>query len=268
MIRLPNRTLATETLDHLRSVQDKIDAKGTFAEQVTEAKKKWDGKKGSNAGKTHFGAIQDALTEMCQGARRCAYCEDSLADEIEHVKPKNFYPNVAFSWGNYLYACGPCNGKKSDMFYVFDAAGEPEKLSRESQEPPTGEPVFLDPRTEDPMEFLQIDVLGTFRMMPSFDLSPKDQARAEKTLEILSLESGTAGHLTKARKQAYRNFRSRLRDLVERFEDDPDSPGLQLEVEAFREMDHQSVWREMKRSRHALPDLAPLFARCPPAVDW
>lgn len=267
MIRLPDRALSDETLDHLRSVQDKIDVKGTFAEQVKEAKKKWDGKKGSNAGKTHFGAIQDALTEMCQGARRCAYCEDSLADEIEHVKPKNFYPDVAFAWPNYLYACGPCNGKKSDKFFVFDALGQPEKLERDRQEPPTGEPIFLDPRAEDPMDFLQIDVLDTFRMLPSFDLSPEDRIRAEKTLEILSLETGTAGHLTKARKQAYRNFRSRLRDLVELFENDPDSSELKLEIDAFREMDHQSVWREMKRSRHALPDLVSLFARCPLAVD-
>lgn len=268
MIRLPARTLPQDALDHLQSVQDQIDAEPTFAAQVAKAKTKWDGKKGSNAGKACFQSVQDTLTEMCQGARRCAYCEDSLADEIEHVKPKNFFPDITFAWSNYLYACGPCNGKKSDTYFVFDAvSGAPERLIR-GQEPPPGEPVFLDPRSEDPLDFLQIDILDTFRMVPNFDLDPEDQQRAELTLEILALETGTAGHLVQARKQAYRNFRSRLKELVELFELDPHSETLKAEVATFREMDHQSVWREMKRSHPALPDIAPLFARCPPAIDW
>ena len=33
---------------------------------------------------------------MCAGAKRCMYCEDSAADEVEHHLPKNLYPEFVF----------------------------------------------------------------------------------------------------------------------------------------------------------------------------
>ncbi|MBX3729546.1 MAG: hypothetical protein KF858_10215 [Candidatus Sumerlaeia bacterium] len=45
------------------------------------------------------------------------YCEDSRATDIEHIRPKEHYPEVAFVWENYAYACNVCNQQyKSDRY--------------------------------------------------------------------------------------------------------------------------------------------------------
>lgn len=36
-----------------------------------------------------FADVRRVLDEMCSGPRRCGYCEDSCADEIEHIRPKD-----------------------------------------------------------------------------------------------------------------------------------------------------------------------------------
>ena len=57
---------------------------------------------------------EPALSAMCHGPRRCMYCEDSAADEVEHFRPTDLYPEFVFAWMNYLYACGPCNVRKKN----------------------------------------------------------------------------------------------------------------------------------------------------------
>jgi hypothetical protein len=37
-----------------------------------------------------------------------------VTDEAEHINPKDLYLERVFDWANYLYACGPCNGPKSN----------------------------------------------------------------------------------------------------------------------------------------------------------
>ena len=54
-----------------------------------------------------FAAVRKELADLCSGSRRCMYCDDSVADEVEHFRPKDLYPEVVFAWMNYLYACGP-----------------------------------------------------------------------------------------------------------------------------------------------------------------
>lgn len=95
---------------------------------------------------------------MCSGSRRCLYCEDSCADEVEHIKPQDLYPEFVFVWENYLYACGPCNGGKNNAFAVFDpATGATIIVTRKRGDPVTppavGTDVFINPRTEDPLQY-------------------------------------------------------------------------------------------------------------------
>jgi hypothetical protein len=97
------------------------------------------------------------------------YCEDAPADEVEHHSPKDLYPELVFTWRNYLYACGPCNGPKNNRFAVMDPAdGRLIDVSR-----PRGAPVIppaqgtlalLDPRRDDPMAFLMLDLRDTFHL--------------------------------------------------------------------------------------------------------
>ena len=49
---------------------------------------------------------------------------------------EDFYPDLVFTWSNYLYACGPCNGGKNNKFPVISAlTGQIVHLPRISKDP-------------------------------------------------------------------------------------------------------------------------------------
>ena len=196
MIELPDLALPAEAEHRLRDLQTDVDAAAKYVDRVLRAKKLWDTKNNTKANKTCFDSVKLKLTEMCRGPRRCAYCEDSLADEIEHVKPKQLYPELVFAWKNYLYACGPCNLAKSSHFKVFKAGtDEVLDVGRTRNDPvippEVGDPLFIDPRLEDPMDFMQIDLLGTFLMVPRGSRGSRQYLRAEFTIQSLKLEEET-----------------------------------------------------------------------------
>jgi uncharacterized protein (TIGR02646 family) len=118
MIKLTDRTLSAPAQQHLTAYQAQINAQPTYADQVLAVQALW---KPQN--KT-FDEVTQRLIEMCPGTRRCCYCEDARGEDIEHYRPKNLYPEAAFVWENYLYACSACNSNaKRDQFAVLDAAG-------------------------------------------------------------------------------------------------------------------------------------------------
>jgi hypothetical protein len=53
-------------------------------------------------GNAVFDAVERSLDQIARGIRRCAFCEDSMADEVEHFRPKDLYPQRVFRWPNYL----------------------------------------------------------------------------------------------------------------------------------------------------------------------
>ena len=168
MIALANKTLSESAQQALESYQAEIDRKPTYPERVTEAKRIWPSRKQNRP----FREVKSTLTAMCSGARRCCYCEDSMADEIEHIWPKDFYPDKTFVWENYLYACGPCNGPKGNQFALFEDVSVNLTILEHPKEappvePPSGEPVLIDPRKENPMDFLWLDVRNSFAFTPT-----------------------------------------------------------------------------------------------------
>jgi hypothetical protein len=135
MIRLPDIALTEHAAAGLVALQAEVDALGSYAEQVDEGKRLFELR--IRPRNPIFDEVKRALDLRCAGARRCAYCADSLADEVEHVWPKDLYPHLVFAWANYVYACGPCNGPKGSHFAVFLAdASEPTEVGR-----PRGAPV-------------------------------------------------------------------------------------------------------------------------------
>lgn len=98
MIKLPEVNLEQEYIDKLAAYQSKIDEKPTFVEKSAEAKKLF--KSYNRVGNETFDQVKAKLAEMCSGARRCAYCEDSVGDEVEHIYPKDLYPGKCFQWDN------------------------------------------------------------------------------------------------------------------------------------------------------------------------
>ena len=128
---------------------------------------------------------------MCIGPIRCAYCEDSLAEQIEHIRPKDFFPGICFDFDNYLYACGPCNRPKSNRYGTVVGNVVEEVIRRRGDAvvpPPAGPTALIDPRFEDPLDFFDLDMGGTapdgtviaptFQILTRDDIVPNAAARA------------------------------------------------------------------------------------------
>ncbi|MTI12225.1 hypothetical protein E1189_04095 [Sansalvadorimonas verongulae] len=54
--------------------------------------------------------------------------------------------------------------------------------------PPEGDDVFINPRNENPLDFIILD-LETLLFIAKPGISPKDKARAKYTVEILKLNA-------------------------------------------------------------------------------
>ena len=269
MIQLRDRALPETTQEALDGWQLKIDAIADYAERV-EAGKAQFSRRNTSTNPT-FRVVRDTLTDMCSGARRCGYCEDSYADEVEHIKPKDLYPEWVFVWANYLYACGPCNGPKNNQFAVFaTATGDVIDVTRKRGAPVTppelGEPVLIDPRHENPLAFMMLDLQDTFWFMPLGAPDSQHYQRAEYTLRALRLNDRDA--LLEAREEAYRSYRARLSEYITKR--DGDAPGAELDdlIAAINRMGHPTVWKEMQRQHHLIPALHDLFERAPEALHW
>jgi hypothetical protein len=196
------------------------------------------------------------------------YCERSVSNQLEHFHPKSFYPEHVFSWANYLFICNPCNRKKWDNFAVFSSAsGDRVDLRRVPGEPPNeperGSPLLINPRQEDPLDFLLIDLQDTGTFLPRAAVSTRDWIRADYTArELLGLNSPSH---RKSRMIAYHNFKFVLRDYI-RARNEGEATDKNIEV--ITQSPHPGVWAAMKRDRAMIPELLSLFAAAPEALNW
>lgn len=270
MIRLPDVPLPKNIGKQLRVFQQQLNAL-PYAERVAEAERRFASRNRPN--NAVFREVRRTLAAMCGGTRRCCYCEDSCADEVEHHRPKNHYPDYTFVWANYLYACGLCNGPKRNQFAIFERnTGQRLDLFRVKgaslTPPPDGDPLLIDPRSEDPLAFMELDLRGrTFWFHPTPPISSRDYDRAKYTIEVLRLNTRNA--LTRARRGAFGYFRSALYQYRVRKEQGESAVGLASLVQEMRDLPHQTVWAEMKRQHHRLSaDIVQLFADLPEALTW
>ncbi len=269
MIQLPNMELPAAAAIQLAGYQATIDALPDYPARVVAAKTGFRARN-VTANET-FRVVRRTLSQMCSGAQRCCYCEDSAADEIEHIKPKHLYPEASFSWENYLYACGPCNGPKNNRFAVF----EPEQqciteVVRGRNDPivppPPGEPVLIDPRREDPLHFFELDLVDTFQFVPAAGLDPRERERALYTRRILRLNQRDL--LVQARRTAYGSYVARLKEYVADKAKGKNALVLERYVDALKLMDHPTVWKEIQRQQGRIASLRTLFKAAPEALGW
>lgn len=261
MLRIPEVELPAPTQSYLDGQQEKLDELADYPARVKSGKALWDSKTNTKEGRTRFEEVRAALERLCAGARRCHYCEDSAADEIEHIWPKKFYPDKVFRWGNYLYACGPCNGSsKRDRFAVFDEHQERVNLIRGKNDPvmppPAGDAVFVDPRRENPMDYLDLD-LDTGIFIPRSPDGSRDYLRAKYTTEVLNLNRD---YLTHARRRAYLSYLDSLRQYVRDKQGGATEDQLAAKRREIEGQHHPTIWREMIRIRDRVPELAALFS--------
>lgn len=263
MVHLPDPGLDSDAAGSLNQWQRQVDAAGSYEDRVASAKK-WFSQRNVRSNRT-FRKVRESLTRMCSGAQRCVYCEDSVGDEVEHIQPKDLYPCLVFVWTNYVYACGRCNGGKSNKFAVVSGdrlltVTRPPGAPVVPPEP--GAPAFLNPRVENPLDFLDLD--GTFVMLARDHLSDIDRQRTEFTIETLKLNRDV---LLQARATAFVSYRARLHEYVDR-RDVAAGGELDRLVDNLKTMPHVTVWAEMKRQHPVVPILQELFSRAPEALQW
>ena len=268
MLQVPKKRLPAAAQKKLLAFQNEVDAGANYADRVKAAKTRFAARnKPSNP---TFAAVRSKLTEMCRGARRCMYCEDSVADEVEHFKPKDLYPELVFVWLNYLYACGPCNGPKNNRFSIVAANGQLIDVTRPSgaavTPPPAGTPALIDPRREDPLAFLMLDLKDTFEFTPTAAAGTVEFARAKYTLEVLRLNH--RDYLVHARENAFGAYRARLREYVLIRDGGASTARLARLKAGLLRSPHPTVWAEMKRQHTHHAELQNLFAQAPEALSW
>lgn len=268
MIALPSMDPDEAVLNQLAQWQQEIDSQPTYPAQVAAAARKWTAH--NRPAEPTFQEIKQLLSEMCSGGHGCGYCEDSIGHQIEHIWPKALYPEQTFSWLNYLYACGRCNLAKLAHFAVFTSATEEvTKVGRGPGapiiRPPAGSPVLIDPRSEDPMRFLQLDLQGTFLLLPISTLSTRDRARAEYTKTLLPLNLDP---LPRRRRDAYGNYCARLTEYAAIAQQSATAAELERLREELMQLGHPTVFREMQRQHQVPGKHQQLFAQLPEAVLW
>ncbi len=269
MILLPDIALPDGAAAGLRAFQAEVDSAGSYAEQVAEGKRLFDLR--NTRGNPVFDDVKRTLDRMCSGALRCAYCEDSRADEIEHVRPRSLYPNVVFAWSNYVYACGPCNGPKGNHFAVFVGdATAPTEVARKPHAPivppPHGEPALIDPRVEDATNLMMLDLRETYLFTPLAAKGTRDRDRADYTIRTLRLNA--RDDLLGSRRQAYLDYVAHIHQYRYERGHDAAEPRLAELRDVVRNRQHPTVWREIQRQHDKLPELRSLFAEVPEAISW
>ncbi|MBD9573687.1 HNH endonuclease [Pseudomonas sp. PDM23] len=267
MISITAAALDKRAVDRLQGLQDDVNNLPDYAAQVDYAKSSWSKKPSSL-----FDGLKLILADMCSGNRRCVYCEDSFADEIEHMRPKDLYPEQAYVWSNYVLACGPCNGPKNNQFAVLTDPLALIDVTRKRNapviQPLAGRPALIDPRVESPVDFLWLD-FRTWRYVPNSDDETSEiWLRADYTINVLGLNKREA--LVRGRKSAFSGFSSRLTTWLERREHW--SPEEQQDfLDDFRVERYRGVWERMKLYRDQVPalhDVAQLIQAAPEALQW
>jgi len=262
LIRLSHRDLPADAVLELAALQREVDGMPSYTARVRAAVDEWPVKRRRKV----FDAVEEALGAIYSGPRRCMFCEDNGAYQIEHFRPRALYPGLVFAWANFLYACGQCNGSKSARFAVFSDAGAVIVHQQCDAQPADGPPVLLDPRTDDPMQHLQIEIRDTFLFNPLSKKGTREYERAETTIRWLGLNS--RDELVEARREAYIDFRARLKEYAQVKRDGGDTATLDRLRRALLRKSHITVWREMQRQQERVDELRSIFQIAPEALRW
>lgn len=280
MIQLTRPALSPRATKWLKKYQNAVNAKIGFPAQVSFAKS--DFPKKNVIKNATFEEVKLKLIEMCSGAERCHYCEDSKADEVEHIFPKDAYPDLCYDWNNYLYSCGQCNVRKNNKCGVIDPVSNvitdntpPKQAKTPPPSPPppppspptAGQQAFIDIGVEDPLDFFLLDLrYGSFEFAALPAPGTPEYLRAQYTLETLQLKERK--FLNEARRQAYGNYKARLRTYIWDRDNGVAQPLLDNMIEEIKTHSHPTVWKEMIRQRSTIPELQALFNQAPEALTW
>ena len=157
---------------------------------------------------------------------KCAYCEAIRAIDIDHYYPKSAHPDKMFLWVNFLLCCKNCNNFKLAHFPIDN-----------------GQPRFLDPCRDDPLDFMRWDFL-TGRI--AFNPDPLHYLRAQETCLRLQLN---AEPLCKERRKKLSRVTNALARVVRHTRVSPTVRG-----ELIDELDPESPYLGIIRQLFRFPD--------------
>lgn len=164
MLKVADSGLSSTTTAGLEKYQNLVDQADNYKGQVETARLLFS--RHNQPRNRIFKVVRDRLKQMCHGPVCCQYCENPGANQIEHIKPKNLYPEETFAWLNYLYVCGACNIAKGNKYAVTTRNGNFTEVTRKRGNPVAppvrGKPAFLEPRSLDPLKYMILDLPESF----------------------------------------------------------------------------------------------------------
>lgn len=281
----------------MKQIQQLISDEASFEARAKKANSKWESKTSSMVAKVAFQEIKDTLLKMCVGVEICVYCENNEATDIEHIYPKKLYPEKTFVWRNYVLACGKCNTHyKSDKFKIFNPRNSTTEIDitpprGQYLKPQTKDALFINQRVEDPMDFLELDLINQqFIFTERHPEGTREYLKAKYTIALLGLNTRAA--LTEQRRHATIHFRNLLEkyvnakqaqnfaDLMIAINDDfngiDQSKAFQQEKKRIlnslkndiTSYSHPTVWKELIRQRNNLPKINAFLNQAPEAIRW
>ena len=124
---------------------------------------------GSKPTDDYWRRFHDELESVFRGL--CAYCEEYTKGEVDHFKPKSKFPDLVYSWTNWLFVCQVCNRSKLDSW------------------PDVG---YVDPSaipaSHRPEHYFAFDTLTGF-IVPSSTLTPLSRQKAQATIDDIGLNN-------------------------------------------------------------------------------
>ena len=264
MHKVENCNLSQDINDKLQVYQADVLKKDIFEEQKKEADRLW--KKHNKKENQDFSVVRVTLKKMAPKRGFCIYCETNTQNQIDHFRPKACYPEDVFKWENFLPACGVCNLAKHDKFWVYQS-GTPRwcRILKTGEQPErhTGTPALLNPRFEDSMALLGLELGGTFLYYARYPKGTIEYDRAECTVKTLGLNNDV---FASARAGAYDAYCSHLESYAIAKSDGK----AQLKRKAILKIAHATVWWEMKRQAvngHRILNRL-FFQQVPEAMQW
>lgn len=270
MIQLPDEQPHADVLAKLRAWQEKIDGIPDYATRVSEADARFNERRSKKGTMTR---VFETLKSMAGSAERCSYCEDSKGSSIDHVRPRSLYPEDVFVWENMILACSACNGAKLDHHAILLDGVRHDCARRRGDPvvpPPRGPMLLINPRLEDPLHFMTLDLEYTFFFVVRDDVTALDELRFEYTRDTLRLNDSP---LPEQRLDAYWAFRDLLGAYIYNRERGKSAEHLASHRPRLRHRSHQTVWREILRhmregDRKVVQDFGELFEQVPEALGW
>lgn len=261
MIRLDQVELEAVAAAQLVSWQGEIDRVDDFRARVEAAQSRY--KACNRDSNPTFRVVRSTLRTVAGGLERCAYCDDSLGHQIEHFRPKSAYPGQVFAWPNLLLACGCCNNNKGKRFAILVGEQLIEIAGAQplAAPPEEGADAVINPRYEDPLEHLELDLAGTFYFVPRDQGEGPSARRARYTIQLLGLNARDG--LVQARRAAAADYRARAWEYVRARDGRQPDVDPTLALAELRRRGHRAVWQEMKRSAQSVAGLPELFECAP-----